>query len=57
MTPDGRITLIQMDGNLKKTEFKEAIEMAKTGCMVIHEMQQAALVEKYSSQIEGENNE
>lgn len=57
MTPDGRITLIQMDGNLKRDEFKEGLEMAKTGCMAIHELQKAALMAKYSSQIEGENNE
>ena len=57
MTPDGRITLIQMDGNLKRDEFKEGLEMAKVGCLAIHEMQKAALMEKYSAQIEGENNE
>ncbi|VVB88033.1 Exosome complex component Rrp41 [uncultured archaeon] len=57
MTPDGRITLIQMDGHLTKDEFKEAIEMAKTGCLAIHELQKAALTEKYSAQMEGVNNE
>lgn len=55
MTPDGRITLIQMDGHLTKDEFKEALEMAKQGCMAIYEMQKAALTEKYSAQMEGEN--
>jgi exosome complex component RRP41 len=56
MTPDGKITLLQMDGNLTNDEFKEGLEMAKTGCMAIHEMQKAALLEKYSSQM-GDNNE
>ena len=55
MTPDGKITLLQMDGHLTKDEFKEAFEMAKKGCLDIHEMQKAALTEKYSSQMEGEN--
>lgn len=57
MTPDGNITLLQMDGHLTKDEFKEAFEMAKTGCMAIYEMQKAALKEKYLAQMEGENNE
>jgi len=46
-----------MDGNLTNDEFKEGLEMAKTGCQAIYEMQKAALTEKYSAQIEGENNE
>ncbi len=56
MTPDGKITLLQMDGNLTNDEFKVGLEMAKTGCLAIHEMQKAALLEKYSSQM-GDNNE
>lgn len=56
MTPDGKITLLQMDGNLTNDEFKEGLEMAKTGCMAIYEMQKAALLEKYSPQM-GDNNE
>lgn len=54
MTPDGKITLLQMDGHLTNEEFKEGLEMAKKGCQVISEMQKAALVEKYSSQMEGD---
>jgi exosome complex component RRP41 len=57
MTPDGNITLLQMDGHLTKEEFKEALEMAKKGCMAIYEMQKAALIEKYSDQLEGEIND
>lgn len=57
MTPDGKITLLQMDGHLTKEEFREGLEMAKTGCLAIHEMQKAALIEKYSSQMEADLNE
>lgn len=57
MTPDGKITLLQMDGHLNRDEFREGLEMAKKGCLAIAEMQRAALLEKYSSQIEGEVNE
>ncbi|MCX9011731.1 MAG: exosome complex exonuclease Rrp41 [Candidatus Methanoperedens sp.] len=54
MTPDGRITLLQMDGNLSKDEFREAFELAKGGCAAIYEMQRAALLERYTSQTEGD---
>ncbi|MBU4492615.1 MAG: exosome complex exonuclease Rrp41 [Euryarchaeota archaeon] len=57
MTPDGKITLLQMDGHLTKEEFREGLEMAKTGCLAIHEMQKAALIEKYSSSMEADINE
>jgi len=29
MTPDGKITLLQMDGHLSSDEFKEGLEMQK----------------------------
>ena len=54
MTPDGRITLLQMDGHLTNDEFKEGLEMVKKGCLAIHEMQKSALVDKYSSKTEGD---
>jgi exosome complex component RRP41 len=57
MTPDGNITLLQMDGHLTREEFKEGLEMAKKGCLMIAELQRAALLEKYSSLMEGEVNE
>ncbi len=57
MTPDGKITLLQMDGHLTREEFKEGLEMAKKGCLAIAELQRTALLEKYSAQIEGEVNE
>jgi len=57
MTPDGKITLLQMDGHLTRDEFKEGLEMAKKGCLEIAQLQRTALMEKYSSLIEGEANE
>ena len=57
MTPDGKITLLQMDGHLTREEFKEGLEMAKKGCLAISELQRSALMEKYSTLIEGEVNE
>ncbi|QQG39938.1 MAG: exosome complex exonuclease Rrp41 [Candidatus Aenigmatarchaeota archaeon] len=41
------IALLQMDGLLTLDEFKEALELAKKGCMQIHEKQVAALKERY----------
>ncbi len=57
MTPKGEITLLQMDGHLTRDEFREALEMAKKGCMAIYEMQKAALIEKYSPQVEEDMDE
>lgn len=57
MTPDGKITLLQMDGHLTKDEFREGLEMAKKGCLAIAALQRAALLEKYATQLEGEINE
>jgi exosome complex component RRP41 len=57
MTPDGKITLLQMDGHLSSDEFKEGLEMAKKGCLEIAHLQRTALLEKYSSLNEGETNE
>jgi exosome complex component RRP41 len=57
MTPDGKITLIQMDGHLSSDEFKEGLEMAKKGCLEIAQLQRAALLEKYSFQVVGDSNE
>ena len=57
MTPDGKITLLQMDGHLTRDEFREGLEMAKKGCLEIAQLQRTALMEKYSSLVEGEVNE
>jgi exosome complex component RRP41 len=53
MTPNGNITLMQMDGGLSPEEFHEAVEMAMRGAKDIYELQRKALVDKYS-QLAGE---
>lgn len=57
MTHNGNITLLQMDGNLTKQEFKKALELAKNGCKQIYELQRKALIERYSKLEEFENQE
>jgi exosome complex component RRP41 len=49
MSQDGEVSLLQMDGNLTKEEFKKALEMAKEGCRQILEMQKEALKKKFAS--------
>lgn len=41
------ITLLQMDGNFTKAEFKKAFEMALNGCMKVSEMQKSVLKKKF----------
>jgi exosome complex component RRP41 len=53
MTPNGDITLMQMDGRLSIDEFHRAVEMAMKGAQDIYQLQRKALVDKYS-QLEGE---
>jgi exosome complex component RRP41 len=53
MTPNGDITLMQMDGRLSIDEFHKAVEMAMKGAQDIYQMQRKALVDKYSH-LEGE---
>ena len=48
MTPNGDITLMQMDGNLTPDEFGQAVMMAMKGAKDIYELQRRALVAKYS---------
>lgn len=48
MTPNGDITLMQMDGNLTPVEFGQAVTMAMKGAKDIYELQRRALVAKYS---------
>ena len=55
MTPNGDITLLQMDGRLTTEEFRKALEMAKTGCEQIYEIQRKALVDRYSHMEESES--
>jgi len=52
MTQNGEVSLLQMDGNLTKEEFKKALEMAKEGCRQILEMQKEALKKKFASREE-----
>lgn len=52
MTPNGDITLLQMDGNLTRDEFHRAVEMAMNGAREIYELQRQALVKKYSQMVE-----
>ncbi len=45
MTHSGEITHLQLDGNIKKEQLKQAIEMAKKACEQIYEIQKKALKE------------
>mgnify|MGYP001559559946 FL=1 len=47
MPNSGRITLLQMDGEVKKDELMKLIEMGKKALMEIYETQKRALKEKY----------
>lgn len=48
MTPNlGKITLLQMDGEIKKDELMKLLEMGKKICTDIYEIQKKALKEKY----------
>ena len=51
MNQFGEITLCQMDGHLTEDEFGKAVDMAVEGCKKLHEMQKAALVEKYGNMV------
>lgn len=45
MTTAGEITHIQLDGKIRNSELKEAVEMAKKACAKIYEAQKKALKE------------
>ena len=47
MPNSGKVTLLQMDGEVKKDELMKLIEMGKKACMDIYEIQKKALKEKY----------
>jgi exosome complex component RRP41 len=51
MTPNGDLTLTQMDGSLSSDEFRQAVEMAMKGARDIYELQRKALMDKYSQQV------
>ena len=43
----GKITLLQLDGNMTREEIDEALKLAKKSCEKINKVQVAALKEKY----------
>ncbi|MBI3026547.1 exosome complex exonuclease Rrp41 [Candidatus Woesearchaeota archaeon] len=47
MPNSGKITLLQMDGEISKEELIKLLEMGKKICMDIYEVQRKALKEKY----------
>ena len=47
MPNSGKITLLQMDGEVKKEEIIKLIEMGKKACVDIYNIQKKALKEKY----------
>ncbi len=52
MTPNlNQITLLQMDGKVKKEELSKALDLAKKACMKIYEIQKKALKEKYKVEV------
>jgi exosome complex component RRP41 len=53
MTAGGKITHLQMDGNLTKEEFYEALKLAKIGCDKVYKLQRQALIEKYNGEYVG----
>ena len=48
MPNSGKITLLQMDGEIKKDELIKLLEMGKKVCAKIYEIQKKALKEKYN---------
>ncbi len=49
----GKISLLQMDGEISGEELKQALEMGVKACMQIVEIQKAALKEKYKGEQNG----
>ena len=47
LLPDEKVTLLQLDGSIKKEEFLKALEYAKKTCSEIYKIQVKALKEKY----------
>ncbi|MBL7054580.1 exosome complex exonuclease Rrp41 [Candidatus Woesearchaeota archaeon] len=59
MTNSDKITLLQMDGLVKKEQLMEVLEMAKKACKEVYDIQKQALKDKYKveKQVAGEKNE
>jgi len=53
----GKISLLQMDGQIPAPELKRAVAMAKEACKKLYEIQKNALKEKYHSFEIGEENQ
>ncbi len=47
----GKITLLQMDGNLTLEEYKQAMELSMNACKKIYEIQRDALKRRYSTSL------
>ena len=47
---NSEISLLQLDGDMKPEEIKEALELAKKTCNEIYEIQKSALKEKYKGE-------
>src|SRR3989344_5675623 len=45
----GKVTLLQMDGEVTREQLKEAITKAKDACKKIYELQKAALKERFAT--------
>ncbi len=53
VTSSGKITLLQMDGNLTLDEYKKVMELAMNACREIYQIQREALKKRYSTSLEG----
>ncbi len=49
--PSGKITLLQMDGNLTVEEYKQAMELSMDACKKIYDIQRDALKRRYSTSL------
>ena len=47
----GKLTLLQMDGDISREELKKALILGKEVCKKIYEVQKAALKKKYSTEV------
>lgn len=54
MPRNGKISLLQMDGNMSREDIKRALELAKNTCNKIYELQKKTLKEKYVGEVENE---
>ena len=50
MTPDGKITHIQLDGKIESKQLKEALALSRKACKEIYEVQKKALKESLEAE-------